>query len=208
LDDEEPICRRVFLIRHGHYDRVDDLGDTVWGLSPLGRRQATRLARRLVQVAGAVAGRFEGVYASPWPRATQTAEITARALDLDRVVTKPYLHECQPLVDSEDHVVRAIHPSIPPTSVEDREATCAHIARVRDRFFATPKRASKVLVFTHGNVVRAVVTATLGLPLEAWASMDIAHCSITEIRVYASGFEILASYNETGHLPPSLVTTA
>ena len=46
------------------------------------------------------------------------------------------------------------------------------------------------------------------LPYEAWAMMDIAHCGLTELRVYSSGFEALISLNETGHLPPSMITTA
>ena len=36
----EVVHSRVILVRHGHYERIGDEGDTVWGLTPLGRRQA------------------------------------------------------------------------------------------------------------------------------------------------------------------------
>jgi broad specificity phosphatase PhoE len=207
-DTPDPICRRIYLIRHGHYVREGDLGDTAWGLSSLGRRQAVKVAQRLSRLVSAAPGRFEGVYSSPWPRAVQTAEVTAHELDLDRVKVKPYLHECLPMVDPDLDGIPDIHPTLDPTSQGDRDLTYAQIARVRDRFFKEPKRSSSVLVFTHGNMVRSLVTGTLGLPFEAWACMDICHCSITEIRVYVGGFEALITYNETGHLPPSIITTA
>jgi broad specificity phosphatase PhoE len=79
---------------------------------------------------------------------------------------------------------------------------------VRERFFKPPRRSSLVLLFTHGNLIRYLVTRVLRLPYEAWAMMDVAHCGMTELRVYASGFEALINFNDTGHLPPSLITTA
>lgn len=207
-DAAEPICRRIYLVRHGHYNREGDLGDTMWGLSSLGLRQAVKVSRRLSRLVSAAPGRFEGVYSSPWPRAVQTAEVAAHELDLDRVKIKPYLHECLPLVDPDLKSIPNVHPNLQPTREEDREATYVHVARVRERFFREPKRSSSVLVFTHGNLIRCLVAGTLGLPFEAWACMDIAHCSITEIRVYVGGFEALIGYNGTGHLPPSIITTA
>ena len=42
----EVVHSRVILVRHGHYERIGEEGDTVWGLTPLGRRQAVRTGRR------------------------------------------------------------------------------------------------------------------------------------------------------------------
>jgi broad specificity phosphatase PhoE len=69
MADDEIACRRVILIRHGHYERTGGLGDTAWGLSPLGRRQAVRVGKRVAQLVTSSTARFEGLYASPWPRA-------------------------------------------------------------------------------------------------------------------------------------------
>ena len=208
MTDEPPICRRVFLMRHGHYERIGDLGDMAWELSPLGRRQAVRVGRRLARLVDAASGRFEGVYASPWPRATQSARIAGREMDLDNIRIKRYLHELVPLVDPERPEFKSFPIGLEPTSVEARQFVEQQVHKVRERFFKPPTRRSFVLVFAHGNLIRYLVAKTLRLPYEAWAMMDIAHASITELRVYANGFEALISFNETGHMPPSMVTTA
>lgn len=208
MAQEAPICRRVFLMRHGHYERTGNLGDTVWGLSPLGRRQAVKVGKRLSRLRDSLSGRFEGVYASPWPRATQTAEIAGREMDLSNIRIKRYLHELVPLVDPERPEFKSFPIGLEATPSEGREFVDQQVGKVRGRFFKPPSRRSYVLVFAHGNLIRYLVARTLRLPYEAWAMMDIAHGSITELRVYSNGFEALVSFNDTGHLPASMVTTA
>ena len=205
---EPPPCRRIMLMRHGHYERIGDLGDTVWSLSPLGRRQAVRLGRRLSRLTDAATGRLEGVYASPWPRAFETAEIAAREMELANIKLKPYLHELVPVVDPERSEMAMFPLPLPPTPTEGRLAVHEAIERVRARFFRPPRRSTTLLVFTHGNLIRYLVARVLGLPYEAWTMMDIAHASLSEIRVFGNGFEALISFNETGHLPPSMITTS
>lgn len=206
-EPEDVVCRRVLLIRHGHYERTGGLGDTVWGLSPLGRRQAIKAGRRLARIVQSASERLDGVYASPWPRATQTAQVAAREMALHSVRIKPYLHEIVPLVADEQQKKPSPF-GLKATSPEDRDAAHRQIDRVHGRFFKAPRRKSIVVIFTHGNLVRYLVARTLGLPYESWTSMDIAHCGITELRVYPNGFEALIRFNETGHLPPPMITTS
>jgi broad specificity phosphatase PhoE len=208
MADDEIACRRVILLRHGHYERTPGNSDTSWGLTPLGRRQAVRLGRRVSQLIAASTARFEGIYASPWPRASQTAEIAARELDLSSVKIKPYLHEVVPVVDPARVDFGALPLGLERTPPEEREVAHLQVEKVRDRFFKPARRSTLVLLFTHGNLIRYLVSRTLRLPYEAWAMMDIAHCGLTELRVYGSGFEALISFNETGHLPPPMITTA
>lgn len=224
---EQAASYRILLVRHGHYERTDEQGDTVWGLSPLGRRQSVRLGRRLARVVEASSAEFEGVYASPWPRGLQTAEIAAREMELDSLKVKPYLHEVVPLVDSagpsdepraaSEMFVRPtgaetssppMGADLAPTSVsEERDKIQAQVDRVRRRFFQPVERNRLVVLVTHGNLIRYLVTGVLGLPLDAWSRMDVAHTGLSEIRVYAVGFEVLVTFNETGHLPTSMVTS-
>ncbi|MCA9711374.1 MAG: histidine phosphatase family protein, partial [Myxococcales bacterium] len=164
--------------------------------------------RRLAKVVDAASGRFEGVYASPWPRATQSAEIAGREMDLDNIRIKRYLHELVPLVDPALPEFQGFPMGLEATPTEGRLFVDRQVEKIRSRFFRAPTRRSFVFVFAHGNLIRYLVARTLKLPYEAWAMMDIAHASITELRVYASGFEALISFNDTGHLPPSMVTTA
>jgi broad specificity phosphatase PhoE len=198
--------RRIVLVRHGHYERVGDLGDTVWALSPLGRRQAARTGRRLVRLLSIYPGKLEGLYASPWPRALQTAEIAAHELGIDRVRVKPYLHEIVPLVLTDDDG-RSLHPHLPPSTDRDRAAAVDQIERVLARFFKPIRNDITTLVFTHGNLIRYLVATTLGLPFESWMRMDSCHASITEVRIFPNGQPALIYYNDTGHLPPSMVSS-
>lgn len=202
----QPAARRILLVRHGHYERTGNLGDEVWSLSALGRRQAARTGRRLARLIPSYPGRFEGIYSSPWPRALQTAEICAHEMDIDRVRIKEYLHEAVPLVP-EDESGRSVHPDLPVTSEEERDATVEQVERIRARFFQPSKRNTTYLIFCHGNLIRYLVAATLGLPYEAWMRMDVNHASLSEIHVYPGDFTALISYNESGHLPPGLRTT-
>lgn len=204
-DRPEPPTRRVILVRHGHYERTGDLGDDVWGLSPLGRRQAARTARRLARLVSTFTGQFEGVYSSPWPRAVQTAEIGAHELELDTVKVKSYLHECIPLISDE---TARHHPHLSATRHAEREATVEQVDRVKSRFLQPSRKDSTYLVFAHGNLIRYLVADALGLPYEAWMHMECHHASITELRVYPGGFTALIRYNDTGHLPPSMVTSS
>lgn len=203
--EEELPARRVLLIRHGHYDRVDDLGDDVWGLSPLGRRQAARTGRRLARLVTHFPGKLEGLYASPWPRAMQTAEISAHEMGLGRVRVKDYLHETIPLVPKSLDG-NGIHPTLPPTSDIDRNEVAEQVRRVMGRFFKGGSKPCTYLLFTHGNLIRYLLTETLGLPYESWMRIAIFHASITEIRVFPGNVTALISYNETSHLPPEMIT--
>jgi serine/threonine-protein phosphatase PGAM5 len=157
-------CRRVILVRHGHYERVPGLNDTTWGLSPLGRRQAVKAGRRLSRIVESANGTFEGIYASPWPRASQTAEIAAREMALPSVKVKQYLHEVIALVDP-GRCERDLFPAdLERTGPAERDAAHRQVQRVRARFFKPARRPSVVLLFTHGNLVRYLVTRVLGLP--------------------------------------------
>ncbi|MBK8266283.1 MAG: histidine phosphatase family protein [Nannocystis sp.] len=204
----EPLVTRILLVRHGHYERVGELGDTVWGLSTLGRRQAARTGRRLQQIVDIHESSFEGLYSSPWPRALQTAEIASHELGVDRVTVKPYLHESIPLVDAPLAEDSVINHGLPVTSPEDHANTVRQVTRVRERFFHSPRQRSTYVLFSHGNLIRYLVAGTLNLPFEAWGRLDCTHCGITEIRVFSDGYEALVRYNDAGHLPPSLLTNS
>jgi serine/threonine-protein phosphatase PGAM5 len=207
LEPEHEIpARRVLLVRHGHYDRVDDLGDEVWGLSALGRRQAARTGRRLARLINHFPGKLDGVYASPWPRAQQTAEIGAHELGIDRIRIKPYLHEAVPLVPAVGNG-RSAHPSLPVSTAAERLETARQVQRVAARFFRGGSRPCTYLLFTHGNLIRYLLAEVLGLPYEAWMRIAICHASITEIRVFPGDIPALISFNETGHLPPEMIST-
>lgn len=62
------------------------------------------------------------------------------------------------------------------------------------------------LIVAHGNLIRYLICRVLGASPRAWASMRINNCGLSEVVVESDGSLTLASYNDTGHLPPRLVT--
>jgi broad specificity phosphatase PhoE len=125
----------------------------------------------------------------------------------DRVRVKPYLHEAIPLVPKPKKGERSIHPTLPVTDDDDREATTIQIQRILARFFKGSRQNTTYIVVCHGNVIRYLVCEALGLPYETWMRIDSRHAAITEFRVYPGGFRALVNYNDTSHLPMSMVST-
>jgi phosphohistidine phosphatase SixA len=80
---------RIYLVRHGDAISEDDAGsDRDRWLSPRGR-EAARILGRLLREQAVTA---DAIVASPLPRAVQTAELLAAALDyLDPIATRRYL---------------------------------------------------------------------------------------------------------------------
>lgn len=200
-----PASRRLLLVRHGHYDRVGDLGDEKWPLSALGRKQAIRTGRRIRAVLQGADSKLEGLFSSPWPRALETAEIVAREVGIETIRVKPYLHEVVPLVRANPAGTGYPH-GIPPTTDEEMAQMQDQMDRLLKRFLRRPTSASVAVVCTHGNLIRYVVAEVFGAPWDAWMKMEVSHAGITEVRVYRTGSVALAGFNETGHLPPPLIT--
>ncbi len=80
---------RIYLVRHGDAVSEDDAGsDRDRWLSPRGREAARILGRLLREQAVAA----DAIVASPLPRAVQTAELLAAALDyLEPIATRRFL---------------------------------------------------------------------------------------------------------------------
>ena len=79
--------------------------------------------------------------------------------------------------------------------------------------FSDPK-ALKLQVGDNVVETKTVIIATgataktLGLPFSMWSQMECHHASITEFRIYPGDHPALMTYNDTGHMPPSMVTSA
>ncbi|MGG7307149.1 histidine phosphatase family protein [Curtobacterium sp. AB451] len=147
----------LYLVRHGETDwnaerRIQ--GSTDIPLNDTGRGQAhataTLLGRR----------RFDAVVASPLSRAFETGAVIAAHLDLPEPSTYPGLAErsygeAEGLTDDE---VRARYPH---DDIPGRESRSALLARVTETLGEIAVRfdAGRVVVATHGAVIRTVVNA-------------------------------------------------
>jgi probable phosphoglycerate mutase len=184
---------RIVLIRHGEAQtHVDGIvgGDTACsGLSDLGRRQAGALRDRLARTGEL--GTADALYASSLPRAIETAEIIAPALDDLPVEIERDLREFDPgeadglsWEEYEKRFPRELWDAYRSRS-PGAESWAEFGVRVGTvlRRLAERHAGQTVVVACHGGVVEQSVVTFLGLGHQGeLATFDIANTSITEWR--------------------------
>jgi serine/threonine-protein phosphatase PGAM5 len=210
--------RHIYLLRHGQREAGEAPDDFGPSLTSLGWKQARHAARRLS------AYKVDVIYTSSLRRAMETAKIVA--LEHPNIPIRPsdLLWECIPAVP--EHVIAwfKAHPKmdnarIPPEIVPwaniwseemDAEAMNGDFAQAQaawDRYFA-PMRGKErhEIIVCHGNLIRYFVMRALQAPPENWINTDIYNCAISEIVIESTGRVMLISHNDSGHLPPGMLT--
>ena len=187
----------VFLVRHAAHDRVDAMlcGRMPGvGLGELGRHQAVLLAERL-HCAG-----VQAVHTSPLRRARETAEpLAARLgalLHVEHGVTEIDFGDwtgCSFEALGSDprwlHWNEARAAARPPNGesmVEAQSRAVDAVERLRD---AHPN--GRVAVVSHGDVIKSVLSAFLGLSLDHHHRFDISPASFSTLSLWPGGGRVL-----------------
>ena len=198
---------RFLLVRHGEtaWDRPGRFrGRADVPLSHAGRRQARLVGARLARHP------VSAVYASPLARATETAWAIARHHDLEPT-------QCEALVDMDcgdwqGRTTREIEAENPAgfaywlaqpsrawipggEAVAHVRARVAHL--VND--IATRRPGQTVVLVSHDMVSRALMTAVLGLPLDAVRRIAQDNAALTAFERRSDRF-VVSAINDTGHL--------
>jgi alpha-ribazole phosphatase len=180
---------RLVLVRHAEpaeeargrcYGRLDV------GLSPNGRLQCDRLARRLA------GDRVDSVVSSPRHRALETARAIARAHDLVPTISEGLQELDFGDIEGRSYdEIAASHPRLyaqwmsAPTTVrfpggesydELRRRVGASLATLREAH-----AGERVVAVTHGGVIRAVLAEILELPSERVFRLSVDPASITRV---------------------------
>ena len=189
MTDPEPV-RRIVLARHGQTEWNQERrfqGNTDTPLNDAGREQARALARRLSSWP------VEIVYSSPLQRALYTASALAEPHGL-RPVVLPELCE----VDFADWEGRSI-PALmkeredafarwradpffnPPPGAETWEGIRVRLSRAVELILEREQR--RIVVVSHGGIVRALYAVLAGLdPHKVW-NMDVSNCAISGVEL-------------------------
>jgi len=190
---KETGIRTLYLIRHGEYNQKDPRSSFVGkGLVPLGIAQARLVAARL----RTYPVRFDSLYSSTMTRAIETALVINQDFPYLKLKKSPLISECTP-------------PAWRIKKIDMKRAmTCKRrLDRAFKVFFVPAADGEKNdIVVCHGNVIRYFVTKVLGVDTRAWLNMSIYNCSLTVVRIYPDGHMKLVSYNDIGHIPPSMQT--
>jgi len=192
----DPATRTIVLVRHGNYT-ADPKADELIGppLSPLGLAQAPLPRPR----AGALPARFDHLYVSPMQRARDTAAAIGEDLPGQSFTVVDDLRECTPPT-RRTKIMEKEKPA-------DLAACQAQLDRIFAKYFVPAEGAPQRDVFVcHGNVIRYLITRTLGVDSKAWLEMSVGHASLTTIQIKADGSMQVIAAGDVGHIPPNLQT--
>lgn len=178
----------LYLIRHGLYDRDPNADDRVGNkLNALGHEQSRLVGARLA----ALPVKIASLVSSDFSRARETAEDIGAALGMAPVLDS-LIHECTPRSTSTDTRERP----------EDIALCESNLGAAWAKYVRPMPEADRhdVLV-CHGNVIRWLVSRTLGMDPKRWLAMEIANGSLTVISVRPDGTTRLVLFSDVGHLP-------
>jgi len=189
IDKSKPVT--LYLVRHGHYDFDSsaplDIGPP---LSPLGRRQARRLARYLSDVP------FDVIYVSTMERAKNTAEPVILAQPRAKIVHTTDIAEIQ------EGLIAPYRPS--PGAAKERK----RVERFMSGILAKHKGGQTLLAICHANVIRYILAGALGAkPSEGYRLMTH-NTGISIVEYYKSGRAAFAvqAINFLGHLTQDMIS--
>ncbi|XP_045469689.1 serine/threonine-protein phosphatase Pgam5, mitochondrial-like isoform X3 [Harmonia axyridis] len=189
------VLRHVILIRHGQYNTLG-LTDNERVLTETGRKQAELTGIRLKELGIP----FTEMVKSTMSRAQETGSLISKNLPNIPVTNCDFIREGIPIPPE---------PAIGNWRSEMKDG--ARIEAAFRKYFhrADPsqEKDSYTLLVCHANVIRYFVCRALQFPAEAWLRMSLNHGSITWITITPSGRVYLKVLGESGHFPPSLVTS-
>jgi len=221
--------RHIILVRHGQYNELRD-EDEYRKLTPLGRQQAIKTGKRLVEMANGSMNfekdHFNGkcvvkaIHVSNMVRAKETAALIAEQFHSQNIVVQtpdPLLNEALPAP------MVPIRPDIA-GATEEIDENHDRIEEAFQKYFKRDDKnngGSKVsipfwsrkqeedddaandnfeIIVCHGNVIRYLFCRALQLPPEAWLRLCTFNCSITYLVIRPNGMVSARMMGDIGHL--------
>ena len=177
----------LVLVRHGQARASGGSYDRTTPLSHLGRRQAAALASELL-----AGDAIHALYASPFPRAVETAEFLRDTLGLELVVD-PRLAEFELDATTIENVVERLDlliwkPEHKSASGETLAGFCTRVATFCEEV-ARLHPGERVAVVSHAGSIEAKIRWALGIGSEiSWGhGFEIPNASITELEHWPKG---------------------
>jgi broad specificity phosphatase PhoE len=192
-----------FLVRHAAHDNV---GGYLAGRAPAihlgadGLAQAKRLGARMAQE------RFDAIYASPRERTQETAAAISQACGGMAVTTADELDEVDfgawsgSTFDELNKLdewqrwnsLRSMAETPTGETMIDVQGRCVRLLRR----LARENAEGRMVLVTHADIIKSLVSHVLGLPIDAWPKLEISPASISTILVGPWGNKLLM-LNET-----------
>ncbi len=191
----------VFLVRHCHpdYSLEKKLGEYNMPLSKSGRRQRKFLTDKLLTL------KIDKVYVSGLRRAQETAATYVR-LSNKEIIEDRRLDEI-----NWTSWYNLKYFNMSEKTRERKLKNHSKLDRELDRKQATARRAladlfhsnkgKTLIIFSHGNFIKALLTGILNADVIGFLSLDIFQASISKLIIDQNGYIKISYINNVSHLP-------
>ncbi|HBA36451.1 TPA: hypothetical protein DCZ15_01090 [Candidatus Falkowbacteria bacterium] len=191
----------VFLVRHCHPDYTVEkkVGEYNMPLSRFGREQRKHLTKRLLTM------KLDSIYASGLRRAQETAaeyvRRSGKKLLIDQRLDEidwTHWHKIKYFNMSE----KTRKNKLKNHRLLDRELDKMQVVARRalaDLF--RDNRGKRIMIFSHGNFIKALITGILNADIIGFLSLEIFQSSISKFIIDRNGYIKISYINDVGHLP-------
>jgi broad specificity phosphatase PhoE len=191
----------IYFIRHCHpnYSLEKKVGSDNMPLSKNGLKQRKFLTQRLIDLKAEVA------YSSELTRSLETAETYIKKTK-KKLNISPRLNEI-----NWEHWVRIKYFNMSEESRVKRVNNHSQLDKQLDKMQAVARRTladiyknnrgKKILVFSHGNFIKSLITGILNADVIGFLTLEIFQSSITKLVIDRDGYVKISYINDVLHLP-------
>ena len=191
----------VYFIRHCHpeYSLEKKIGADNMPLSKDGLKQRKFLTKRLMEI------RFNAAYSSGLTRSLETAADYIKKSGKNLIVDLR-LNE----IDWQ-HWIRIKYFNMSEKSRINRVANHQELDKQLDKMQTIARRVladiykknkgQKVVVFSHGNFIKALITGILNADVIGFLTFEIFQSSVTKLVIDKDGYVKISYINDVSHLP-------
>jgi len=175
----------VYFVRHGdriHIPNNKGIGLEPRGpdLSPLGKKQAKWIAKRMERIRGQI----DALYSSSMNRALETAQIIGKAIGKKPKIVDE-LSEFNKIVWSN----RIYHRNFWKHFLKHRTSLKALDKILRDN------KEKVIVIVAHGNVIKGLIGKKLGLSFSQIGKLDYHNCHVSLVRFMGTKLDYIHYFN-------------
>lgn len=189
------MTRIIYFVRHGQEQSSVEYNSVGGNLSSLGVEQAIMTSMYFKDI------ELDNVYASPLPRAMQTAQLIIK--------NHPYLtlKTSELLCEGIPNIPVGYHDEFPKITKSKLYQTAQQFNLAYHEFVRpTNDCDANEIVVAHNNIIRFFLVNALNAPKESWIKFELYNCSITKVVIYSSSKFLIEYINATAHLQKSHIT--
>jgi broad specificity phosphatase PhoE len=181
------------FVRHGQAGKQGEGRERGASLSALGKRQATRVGKRLQNQ------QFDHIYSSDMRRANQTFDAIRRHHEETPCTVTAELREIT------HYHFSSIRPEGDAARIvaDERIGLDRFVSRLRHQH----KSGENILIVCHGNLMRTMIPLLADRDPKQGVLIDFANASVTVVEMWPSGDAVIRLANCVAHLLARQVTT-